>query len=308
MDKTTPPSDFKYMTPINKRKHHRSKNLSAIIEEKFSQLKTMASTSKKKQKVTSHFVKIKTNKDEYYEGEVDENFHRSGWGLYKYHNDDIFEGEFKNGLRNGIGEYTYKDGWSYKGTWTNDKKSGEGVIVSDYKEYAGEWVNDHMGSGMKYTINEFKKDDSRNGHGKFYKSIHYSESIKTLNSYNAIYNSSPDTVSHFELDSFQSDESEFEDKILDEIQIIREIHNNWKFLDSTDYKIDLELSTLSKKLKNLTKEIEINKTIKESGEKEACLCYFKYFKKYFSEDNSEEAFKNSIRCHCDVFLFEIIDN
>jgi len=308
MDKASPPSDFKYMTPINKRIYHRSKNLNAIIEEKFSQLKTMASTSKKKQKDTSYFVKINTNKYEYYEGEVDENFHRSGWGLYKYHNDDVFEGEFKNGLRNGMGEYRYKDGWSYIGTWTNDKKSGEGVIISDNKEFSGKWVNDHIESGIKYTINEYKKDDSKNGLGEFNKSIPYWESNKSLNSYNPIYNSSPDTVSHFELDSFQSDESESEDKILEEIKIIREIHNNWKFLDSTDFKFDLELSTLKEKMKKSTNETDINKTTKESAEKESSLCYFNHFKKYFSDDNPEEALKHSIKCHCDVFLSQIIDN
>ena len=97
-------------------------------------------------------------------------------------------------------------------------------------------------------------------------------------------------------------------KILEEIKIIREIHNNWKFLDSTDYKIDLELSTLRKKMKNYPNDTDINKTTKQSREIEACLCYFKYFKKYFSDDNSVEVLKNSIKCHCDVFLSQIIDN
>jgi hypothetical protein len=340
MDKTSrqkKTSEFTYDTPVNKGKRHRTANLSAIIEENYSQLNTMPSTSKKKQKTASKFVKIKTSKDEYYEGEVDKNFHRSGWGIYKYHNEDVFEGEFNNGLRNGIGEYRYKDGCTYKGTWARDKKNGEGAIVIENKEYAGEWHNDRMVSGMRYTINAFKKDDHHSGCGKFYKSINYSElkkrrsSINSLNSFNAIYSSSPETVSHFELDSFQSDDSESEETVRDEIQIIREIHNNWKFFDSTDYKIDVELASIGKKVNKPTKEFDVNKAGDgtEQGDKKMCICYFKYFKKYLADDNEEENSneennqglndsllsndqvkrdKDSIKCHCDKFFSEIIKN
>ena len=41
-------------------------------------------------------------------------------------NNDIYEGELKNGKRHGKGKYTYKDGDIYEGEFKDDKKDGYG--------------------------------------------------------------------------------------------------------------------------------------------------------------------------------------
>lgn len=40
----------------------------------------------------------------YYEGDVDRNGNRDGWGVYHYNTGDKYEGEWKNGQQHGYGE------------------------------------------------------------------------------------------------------------------------------------------------------------------------------------------------------------
>ena len=45
-----------------------------------------------------------------------------------YYNDvDKYEGEWKNGLKEGKGIMYYNDGRRYKGDWKNDLKEGKGI-------------------------------------------------------------------------------------------------------------------------------------------------------------------------------------
>jgi hypothetical protein len=39
-----------------------------------------------------------------------------------YQNGDIYEGEWKNGLKDGSGIYKYYNGDKYSGCWNEDKK------------------------------------------------------------------------------------------------------------------------------------------------------------------------------------------
>merc|ERR1712048_1552040 len=41
-----------------------------------------------------------------------------------YENGDKYEGEWKNGNRDGRGHYVSLDGWNYKGEWKANKKHG----------------------------------------------------------------------------------------------------------------------------------------------------------------------------------------
>ena len=49
-------------------------------------------------------------------------------------NNLIYEGESMNGKLDGMGIYYYENGYSYMGKWVNGKKNGEGVIVVSEKE------------------------------------------------------------------------------------------------------------------------------------------------------------------------------
>ena len=43
-------------------------------------------------------------------------------------NQDFYEGEFKNDVKNGFGIYRFKDGKRYEGEWKNNFKNGMGKI------------------------------------------------------------------------------------------------------------------------------------------------------------------------------------
>ncbi|MDR2781413.1 MAG: hypothetical protein LBB21_03070, partial [Holosporaceae bacterium] len=86
-----------------------------------------------------------------------------------------YEGEFKDGKKNGRGKFTYPDGSSYEGIFKDDEKDGEGIFTSTrsntehrctYKD--GKIVNGYIKidyeNGSSYE-GEFK-DGRKNGKGK----------------------------------------------------------------------------------------------------------------------------------------------
>ena len=46
--------------------------------------------------------------------------------IKQYDEGSVYEGAFKNGLRNGLGKYTMPDGF-YEGEWKDDQIQGKGV-------------------------------------------------------------------------------------------------------------------------------------------------------------------------------------
>ena len=92
-----------------------------------------------------------------------------------YKNGNIYEGEIKDGMRNGKGVMIYKSGNKYVGEWKDDLKEGMGSMY--YKKsrhiYKGEYKNDirdgkciyYFQNGNRYE-GDFK--DKRNGKGIFY--------------------------------------------------------------------------------------------------------------------------------------------
>ena len=55
-------------------------------------------------------------------------------------NGDTYEGDYKNGIREGKGRYTFVAGGWYKGDWANGLKHGEGTFrYPDKSKYTGEW-------------------------------------------------------------------------------------------------------------------------------------------------------------------------
>ena len=54
-----------------------------------------------------------------------------------------YEGEWKDGVREGTGIQIWTDGSRYTGTWKNDKSCGKGVLEhADGDVYEGEWEED----------------------------------------------------------------------------------------------------------------------------------------------------------------------
>lgn len=73
-------------------------------------------------------------------------------GLCYYENGDKYDGDWKNGKREGRGNQSFAVGTKYEGEWKNDKMNGRGKIFtilglcvySNGNKYEGDWKNDQM--------------------------------------------------------------------------------------------------------------------------------------------------------------------
>lgn len=55
----------------------------------------------------------------------------------------VYEGEWKNEMRDGYGKQEWPDGSRYEGYWLNDKANGIGKLLhADGDIYEGEWRDD----------------------------------------------------------------------------------------------------------------------------------------------------------------------
>lgn len=73
-----------------------------------------------------------------------------GWGTYTWPNDDIYIGEFVNGLRSGHGQQSFGNGDSYAGEWRDGLIHGKGVYNwVDHSKYVGTFIEGVMqGKGI----------------------------------------------------------------------------------------------------------------------------------------------------------------
>ena len=87
-------------------------------------------------------------------------------GRYESSTGIIYEGEFKNGLRDGQGKTINPNGNSYEGEWRNNLRHGKGVFKwkipdKEYnQEYEGSYVNgvrDGLGSFFDYNTLQYIK-------------------------------------------------------------------------------------------------------------------------------------------------------
>eukprot|EP01015_Nassula_variabilis_P029214 TRINITY_DN6237_c0_g1_i5.p1 TRINITY_DN6237_c0_g1~~TRINITY_DN6237_c0_g1_i5.p1 ORF type:complete len:221 (-),score=45.43 TRINITY_DN6237_c0_g1_i5:38-700(-) len=70
---------------------------------------------------------------------------------------DYYEGERPNGVRNGSGKMKYQNGQVFEGNWKEDMREGHGVLYSGDMRivYQGEWKNDkYEGKGI---VNNLKR-------------------------------------------------------------------------------------------------------------------------------------------------------
>ncbi|KAL1139426.1 hypothetical protein AAG570_006410 [Ranatra chinensis] len=77
-------------------------------------------------------------------------------GCALYPNGDYYEGEYRNGLRNGSGKYVFKNGARYIGHYHKGMKQGVGTFIyPDGTIYEGEWKADlKHGYGAYYYAND----------------------------------------------------------------------------------------------------------------------------------------------------------
>jgi hypothetical protein len=83
---------------------------------------------------------------------------------------DVYEGDWKNGLRQGKGKLIFNTGKTYEGDFILDKMEGRGILKGAAFIYEGEFANDKMDGKGKYIITAGEhKGDSYDG--EWYKGI-----------------------------------------------------------------------------------------------------------------------------------------
>lgn len=93
---------------------------------------------------------ILPNRDQY-EGDYREGL-RDGHGIYHFKNGARYDGEWKKGLKHGRGKFTYPDGSSYCGDWKHNMKHGFGRYLYENGDiYEGTWKND-----VKHGVGTYK--------------------------------------------------------------------------------------------------------------------------------------------------------
>jgi hypothetical protein len=67
-----------------------------------------------------------------------------GEGRMIYANENIYEGQWHEGKRNGYGVLTKRNGDHFEGHWVNDLREGQGSYFYHDKNklFVGEWVAD----------------------------------------------------------------------------------------------------------------------------------------------------------------------
>lgn len=138
-------------------------NIKDLIKSKKSSTKknNLLNLRKRKSLLEIHYCHITFEDDETYEGEsLQENSTNiNGYGVYKYKNGDIYEGDFVDGKRDGLGEYIYKDKSYYRGEWKDDNKTGRGVYCKNEKEYNGIWKENNFISGLIFEIKNLNVEE-----------------------------------------------------------------------------------------------------------------------------------------------------
>ena len=119
--------------------------------------------------------------DHKYEGEI-ENGKPNGNGTWEMGNGATYVGQWVNGLREGLGTFTWskfgpKSGQSYEGEWVNNKRHGKGKMIyeSDIKDGfeggvdEGNWIDGEM------VIDEWTPEDFVGTEEELQKRVEYYE-------------------------------------------------------------------------------------------------------------------------------------
>lgn len=94
--------------------------------------------------------KLKYKDGETYEGAFNSSGKRNGKGVCIGVDGSKYEGEYKDDLRHGAGEYHYPDGGVYKGTWKSDLPDGKGEFFDNSgKVVTGTWSKGKLST---YTV------------------------------------------------------------------------------------------------------------------------------------------------------------
>jgi len=79
-----------------------------------------------------------------------------------YSNENIYEGQWHEGKRNGYGVLTKRNGDHFEGHWVCDHREGQGSYFyhSKNKLFVGEWVKDQPKTGVYTEVDDEDADKS----------------------------------------------------------------------------------------------------------------------------------------------------
>ena len=81
-----------------------------------------------------------------------------------YANENIYEGQWHEGKRNGYGVLTKRNGDHFEGHWVNDQREGQGSYFYHDKNklFVGEWVNDQPKTGVYTEVEDDEVEKQQN--------------------------------------------------------------------------------------------------------------------------------------------------
>jgi hypothetical protein len=145
--------------------------------EKYHPLKGFVSVEKDKTTIESLVNELKPYMvfaEEEYFGDRNSLGEMHGYGIYKFGNGDVYEGEFKNNEMSGHGIFRYLNGGIYTGSYKNNEMNGQGTFEYDNGDvYEGGFKDEkHSGHGIcKYLNGDVFEGDyensKMNGHGTY---------------------------------------------------------------------------------------------------------------------------------------------
>ena len=152
-----------------------------------------------------YFGKFNFHNGDFYIGSFKENkFNEYGKFIYK-NAKEVYQGQFLDGKKHGIGRYFYKNGDIYEGYWADDMRNGygflkyfngdwyQGMFVKDirhgigiyfeqkgFEYYLGEWIEDNKeGVACIYNQNWYYEGTVKNGVKVGYANFFYENNIYT---------------------------------------------------------------------------------------------------------------------------------
>ena len=109
-----------------------------------------------------------------YEGNIKDG-NKEGKGIFYYKNGNKYDGEWKDNKKNGKGIMYYSNGNKYEGDWVNNDREGKGTLdLASGDKYVGEWKGDDKhGKGIYYYKNGDRfegewENNKKKGKGTYY--------------------------------------------------------------------------------------------------------------------------------------------
>ena len=110
------------------------------------------------------------NKNDIYEGELNDKGQRHGKGIMRYKNGDVYAGYWKDGKMHGVGKMTFKDGkkyngvveTSYYGEWQNGQMHGKGTMTNaNEAEYSATWRDGIMQTTPRHKVYALRDENNK---------------------------------------------------------------------------------------------------------------------------------------------------